>query len=62
MDAGSNPADPTEARICKEVIMDKGVKIKTEGVESKSKIIWKNIGYGALALALALVTVLVINI
>ena len=42
--------------------MDKGVKIKTEGVESKSKTIWKNIGYGALALALAIITVLVINI
>ena len=42
--------------------MDKGVKIRTEGVESKSKIIWKNIGCWALALVLAIVTVLVINI
>ncbi len=42
--------------------MDKGAKIKVEGVESKSKIIWKNIGYGALAVVLAIITVLVINI
>ena len=41
--------------------MDKGVKIKTDGVESKAKTIWKNIGYGALALALAIITVLVIS-
>ncbi len=42
--------------------MDKGVKIKTDGVESKAKIIWRNIGYGAIAVALALITVLVISI
>ncbi len=42
--------------------MDKGVKIKVEGVESKSKTVWKYIGYGAIALVLALITVIVINI
>ncbi len=41
--------------------MDKGVKIKTEGVESKAKAVWKHIGYAVLSIALALITVIVIN-
>ncbi len=42
--------------------MDKSVKVKTEGVESKAKTAWKLIGCGALALVLALITIIVINI
>ncbi len=42
--------------------MDKGVKVRTEGSEDRVKRIWKNVGYGALAFFLALLTVIVINI
>ena len=42
--------------------MDKGIKVKTEGAESKSKAVWKTIGVVALSIFLALLTVLVINI
>lgn len=42
--------------------MDKGVKVKTEGTESKAKTFWKFVGYGAIAIFLALITVIVINI
>ena len=42
--------------------MDKGVKIKIDETESRAKTVWKYIGYGALSLVLALITVIVINI
>ncbi len=42
--------------------MDKGVKIKTEGSENKTKTFWKYVGYGAIGIFLALITVIVINI
>ena len=42
--------------------MDRGVKVRLDGTESKAKSVWKTIGLISLSVFLALLTVIVINI